>query len=142
MRKISSILTAAAIISMAGASQWTGPHADSARWELADVAKTHGSGLPAYQVWQRAGGDGFAVVSADTPQPFLLAIAEHGDYSALPPAARALLESYADAPNHTPAESVETGWPSIEPMLYTRWGQDTPYNLLCPLVDSIRTYTG
>ena len=151
MIKISYILISAATIGAAAApppeiprvlTQWTGPHTDSARWELADVAKTRGSGLPAYQVWQRAGGDGFAVVSADTPQPFLLAIAERGDYSALPPAARALLESYADAPNHTRAENAGTGWPAIEPMLYTRWGQDTPYNLLCPRVDSIPTYTG
>ena len=72
MIKISYILISAATIGAAAApppeiprvlTQWTGQHADSARWELADVAKTRGSGLPAYQVWQRAGSDGFGSLS-------------------------------------------------------------------------------
>lgn len=154
MRTTSSILIAAAALSAAAAlpplvpsalTRWDGSYADSVQWEPMDIAKAGNSGRAAYSVWQRVGGEGFAVVSTDAP-PCLLAITEHGDYNALPPAVRALLDGYAEAmgaPDATrEAAATETGWPAVEPMLYTRWGQESPFNLLCPEADSLRTLTG
>lgn len=95
---------------------------------------------------------GFVIVSGDERMPAILAYSDEGqfDIDNIPPSVRYWLDCYAEAflaldsrSDTVPlrASSVNPG--GISPLLENNsWGQDDPYNRLCPAVRNERCVTG
>lgn len=72
------------------------------------------------------------------------------DMNQIPPAMVYLLNTYVRQIEWARAEGIQTayeksrsnGRPEIEPLVTTKWNQDSPYNDLCPLKNGDITYTG
>ena len=104
------------------------------------------AGPAAYYVFNREQAGGFVIVSAANAGKQVLAYADKGefDYGILPPNVRAWLDFYED--EITSAENTEAASPRrarmsggnhktfVAPLLKTRWGQDAPFNALCPVI--------
>jgi len=98
--------------------------------------------------------DGFVIVSGDDQLPAILGYSAEGhlaaDLSDCPPALSAWLESVSKFVAAVQAREVEapvrkaesTGTVIVEPLVSSKWGQDSPYNLQCPSDGSARAVTG
>lgn len=77
-------------------------------------------------------GGGWAITSNGNSEPRVLAYADSGslDGNSLPENMLAWLMAYENMVDATNADERE----DVEPMLRTQWGQDAPYNSLCPMV--------
>lgn len=113
-------------------------------------ANTGSNGL---YVFNRAGNEGFLIVSADDVVTPLLGYADAGsfDAEAMPDNLRAWLEEYtsqiawASTATSGGARTVGGARPSraaIAPMCATLWNQSSPYNDMCPLYQGKRSVTG
>lgn len=96
-----------------------------------------------FYIFDRGGQGGFVVVAGDDRLPQVLGYGDKGDFAAtLPPSVQywvdeldrqiAYLQSHDNVTAYRPAMRGTV----IEPLLTSRWNQDSPYNDLCP------TYTG
>lgn len=115
-------------------------------------------GNPAVYVFTYAGENGFMLLSADDAVAPLLGYSESNSFGGagvnmnaaswisvyvdqiaeLRKSDVAVATSFEDSAMKTRADD----WEPIEPMVTTRWGQDSPYNQLCPRVNGFRTVTG
>lgn len=92
---------------------------------------------------------GYIVASGDDRTPAILGYADQGNISPddMPQNMRAWLQSYADQLQQPSTEqapvSIVSG-SAISPLINTTWDQDSPYNLLCPVMPETNThaYTG
>lgn len=96
---------------------------------------------------------GFVIVSGDDRAHKILGYSTTGrfDFDNLPPAFEYMLGQYekeiealSSAPS-TPLKSenaASASRPAIEPLITTKWGQGTPYNLQCPVLGDIQAPTG
>ena len=108
---------------------------------------------PALYVFNNETADGgFVVVSAEDNARTILGYADSGHFTEteMPANMRFWLQMYADEIARAalePASAVQTGddtaYPAVSPLLGTiAWGQDEPYNNLCPSIDGVRCVTG
>ena len=103
------------------------------------------------------GEDGFVLVSAEDDARAILGYSDHGRFDAtdIPENMQFWLQMYADelASKPTPslkgrvqrrtAAQTQATYPTISPILgEVEWGQDEPYNNLCPTVGGERSVTG
>lgn len=98
--------------------------------------------------------EGFRLLSSNTEFPVVLAYGDEDQFPTdnLPPHISAWLEGYQEmlatyknSPGRVTAwlEASKTNAPAIEPLLGDmEWGQDYPYNLFCPKVDSKQCPSG
>jgi len=111
------------------------------------------AGAPtAYYVFNVEQENGFVVVSGDDRTVPVLGYAETGSFDEddMPENMKAWLQSYADqiawldAHPETPVASNSTRRAQnvIKPLIQTRWGQNDPYNLFCPMDGEKRCVTG
>lgn len=92
-----------------------------------------------FYVFNVGQNEGFVMVSGDDRTPAILGYGENGnmDMSQLPDNLRYWLEEYErqiaqlDHVQAAPVSHVQRA--SIAPMITTYWGQDAPYNNLCPI---------
>ena len=103
------------------------------------------------------GEDGFVLVSAEDDARAILGYSDHGRFDAtdMPKNMQFWLQMYADELASKPTSSqkgrvqrriaahAQATYPTISPILgEVEWGQDEPYNNLCPTVGSERSVTG
>ncbi len=85
--------------------------------------------------------EGWVIAAGDDQMPAVLAYGTSGNISPddLPPALDAILQGYT-----TTMDSEEITFTRIKPLLTTQWGEDSPFNALCPVIDadSTRAATG
>lgn len=107
--------------------------------------------LTTLYIFGRGADGGYAVVSADDVATPLLGYSDSGtlDTDNLPPAFTAWLDGYSRliayaARNgaRVSAAPAPASRPDVAPILTTTWNQDTPYNNLCPTLNSRRCVTG
>lgn len=106
----------------------------------------------AYYIFASTGNDEFIIVSGDERMPSILAYSDENDFdnTNIPPNVLYWLERYADAylsldddvyNAKEPLSSINPN--GVKPLLANnRWGQDNPYNLLCPTVRNKKCVTG
>ncbi|MBR1687824.1 MAG: C10 family peptidase [Prevotella sp.] len=108
----------------------------------------------AYYVFDWADQSGFVIVSGDDRTEEILGYVEGWPFDAdqLPENMAAWLQGYADqiaslgsrtaaaVPQNVPATANSHA--AIQPMVKTKWGQDAPYNQLCPTVSNTLCPTG
>ena len=97
-------------------------------------------------IFSRGEGQGFVIISGDDCLTPVLGVVETGDYdtSKLPPALLAIMQSWADMIEQAQANGTNTpatprkaaGKYDIAPLAEAQWGQNAPYNLLCPFLDA------
>ena len=104
---------------------------------------------PAYYVFNATGNEGFVIVSADDRTEAILGYADNGyfDQDNLPSNVKAWFEYYEQSIRslgNAPAQDPQQRTPhaAIEPLIKTKWNQDTPYNLQCPMDGEERSITG
>ena len=103
------------------------------------------------------GEDGFVLVSAEDDARAILGYSDHGRFDAtdMPENMQFWLQMYADELASKPTSSLkgrvqrrtaaqtQAIYPTISPILgEVEWGQDEPYNNLCPTVGGERSVTG
>lgn len=119
------------------------------RTATAPVGKT--TDYPLYYVFDRPGGDGYIIVAGDDRMRGVIAESDHGNFDtatsnpglrwwldAVAETAERIARSDDDAPRYT--QSAVSS--QVEPLIQTQWGQNAPYNLLCPTVDGWQCVTG
>ncbi len=110
------------------------------------------AGANDYYVFNASMG-GWVVVSGDDRATAVLAYGDEGriDFDRLPCAAKALLDGYKlemewlqrqAGPDVQPAAAPAAGSATVGPLIATRWGQDEPYNLMCPDYQNERCRVG
>ncbi len=97
---------------------------------------------------------GMLLVSAESETPALIGYSDSYVAGAeLPPALKMMIECYAGEIAATregnvvrqtaaAASRAADDMPAIEPICKSQWNQDSPYNLLCPVVGGYRSVTG
>lgn len=106
----------------------------------------------AYYIFSSSESAEFIIVSGDERMPSILAYSDENgfDNANIPPNVQYWLESYTDAylsltdDTDNTGEALSTINPNgVKPLLTdNRWGQDDPYNLLCPTVRNRKCVTG
>lgn len=111
-------------------------------------------GEEAFFVCKSSDGNGFVIVSADQRMPRILAYSEDNDFDIvnIPPNVRYWLNTYVDEyvalnlvseVDRRFSSTADVKSEGVEPLLgEIRWGQEEPYNLLCPVYNKKRTVTG
>ena len=110
---------------------------------------------PAVYVFNGRDTEGFVLVSAEDNARVILGYSDSGhfDYTDIPENMQFWLKMYANELAHSAAvcstgmrrvgESINEPLPNIEPILgETIWGQDKPFNNLCPLINGERSVAG
>lgn len=109
---------------------------------------------PAAYVFQSGADQGFVIVSAEDACTSILGYAENGHFDAdhIPANLQIWLQHYAEeiewAANHpeavTASSTMQTSGRAVSPLLGNiKWGQDAPFNNLCPIdSDNRRSVTG
>ena len=116
---------------------------------LAFTGTTPGRELNAVYAFNARNG-GYLIVSADDNAEPLLGYSDRGtfDPAGIPPAMDWWLKEYGRqiaqaASMRSIATAIERPVREpVEPMVTTRWNQDSPYNALCPSYDGRRSMTG
>ena len=107
------------------------------------------TGMPELYAFNIEGG-GYVIASADDRTLPVLGYSLTGTFDAdqMPDNMRAWLQGYAEQismlGNVSPAPSAadNLGLAAIEPLMQSRWAQNTPYNLLTPVSNGKQTLTG
>ena len=96
----------------------------------------------AFFVFNIGNSDGFVIVSGDDRTPAILAYSDAGSFDPqnIPENMKAFLQGYADEMKFFPKTATARAEAqkrvvkqTIAPLLKTTWGQDRPYNNLCPM---------
>lgn len=107
-------------------------------------AKSKERGNASYYVFGKVNGQGFVIISGEDRLPDVFGYSKERNFSSddnMPPALINLLELYSEYVEAVRLNAVEAVTPqtramssSIEvmPLLTSKWGQDEPYNRLCP----------
>ena len=117
---------------------------------------TQPDGTPAFYVYNRGTNGGFVIISAEDRTRSVLAYSDHGHFDAtnIPENLRTWLNIYsrdiaraATLPvrNKQSRRAVQDTIPTFQPvapLVPSHWGQDDPYNRLCPEIDGQRCPTG
>ena len=108
--------------------------------------KTVETGLKGLHVFNLDGGNGFVIVSGSDQTEAVLGYATSGSIDGeMPPAMRALLQSYASQITRAEqgagkVEGETTGISltkqEVAPLITSKWGQDAPYNNMTPTIVS------
>lgn len=112
-------------------------------------------GTPAFYVFNRGENDGFVIISAEDRTRTVLAYADEGHFDArnIPVNTRKWLDGYSRSiayvaglparPNRiaSPRRATKSYVP-VDVLCATRWNQDNPYNLQCPMKNGEQTVTG
>ena len=110
-----------------------------------------GSGSDAFYIFNAEDKNGFVIVSGDDRMPEILGYSDHGkiDEESVPCGLKWLLGLYEEMAkniatcNSQPARSrASTVKAPIAPFVTTTWGQDSPYNAMCPEYNGERCPTG
>ncbi len=138
-------------------------HSTQASVELVFTQYQVDATTPAVYVFTPDKGEGFVLVSAEDNARAVLGYADAGtlDASNIPANMRFWLQMYADelanmnasAPTLLPGQSVvarsqrvannEDSYPVVLPILaHVRWGQNDPFNNLCPIIGGEKAPTG
>lgn len=112
-------------------------------------------GEPALYVFDRNDSRGYMIVSADDAVTPLLGYSDDNGFDAdnLPPALQSWMDQYAEQIAYirenlpTAGSNQFTGvtlpnWPAIAPLVKTKWGQQTPFNNICPDFNNTKSATG
>lgn len=110
-------------------------------------------GIDALFVFDNTDSDGFVILSADDMAAPVLGYCDSGEFdpNGIPPQLSLWLDGYARQIEHARknASSFREGaptwsddWTPVEPMISSKWNQDTPFNNLCPEVNGSKSYTG
>ena len=106
--------------------------------------------VPAFYMFNVGQDEGFLILSGDDDMPEVIGYSDRGrlssDFANLPPALQLFLNAYqnyvdgvrngrAQAP--AKAQGISTGTPVVDVLISARWGQDKPYNTLCPSNDEL-----
>lgn len=113
-------------------------------------AASPSGGEPFYFV---TSGRKMVIVSGDERMKPILGYSDNADPDKLPPSMQMLLDGYARGyaflqsnPSVKVAQSQvvrQSAFPSkVNPLLTTTWGQRSPYDALCPLINGQKTLTG
>jgi hypothetical protein len=120
------------------------------RTSAATVLQTAES-CDAYYVFNIDSDEGFVIVSGEESTPDVLGFSSSGafDSKSVPSNVRLWLNDYASQINaiiSSVAEPVSTeayvSRKPIAPLLTSKWGQESPYNLLCPMQGNLQCVTG
>ena len=121
-----------------------------AQYQLAQTIQTGDE--PGCYVFNKSGDNGYIVLSADDLAPAVLGYSDHGTFDGdnMPPALRCWLDTYAEqieaarATGATIESSLANAedFAPIAPMLTTKWGQESPYNMKCPFDKDGQCVTG
>lgn len=158
MRKIYTLLALLVISMSMGAAPRTAEQAlAAAKQVLARRAARHAPGHvthatpeprlltkeKAYYVFAADKGEGFVLISADDRLPAVIGYADNGDYvaDALPAPLSDFLAQYRDFLStatdgqirESAAFKAQAKHTAVEPLIKTKWGQDAPYNNMCPI---------
>ncbi|MCM1336779.1 MAG: C10 family peptidase [Candidatus Amulumruptor caecigallinarius] len=102
-----------------------------------------------YYIFNAARSAGYVIVAGDDRLPAVLgySLTGHLEADRLPDGLLALLrmsQAALEADDEaSAAPAVTAGTPVMEPLLGDiNWGQDSPFNTLCPMVSNQRTYVG
>lgn len=100
-------------------------------------------------VFNATSNDGFVIVAGDDRIAPILGYSDKGnlDMDHLPCDVKWLLDYYYEAISHidetsTTYSATDNNRKSVDPLIYTQWGQGNPYNDLCPQVDGVQCITG
>ena len=106
----------------------------------------------AYYVFNMVSQGGYVIVSADDRMPTVLGYSETGHYDKdnMPDNMKKWMNGYVEQYSYLQANSNKvTGanttsviGAKIIPMLTCQWGQETPYNNMCPTIDGQKSATG
>lgn len=105
----------------------------------------------AFYVFNVDSSNGYVIVSGDDRMPDVLGYSYSGSYNrdSIPDNMKSWLQGYADEyqylQSHSDARSASltsVKGETILPMIPTHWGQDYPYNAMCPKIGDERTITG
>ena len=105
----------------------------------------------AYYVFNVDSLNGYVIVSGDDRMPDVLGYSYSGSYNSdeIPDNMKAWLQGYADEYQYLQSHSdakvaslTSVKGEAILPMIPTHWGQDYPYNAMCPKIGDERTVTG
>ena len=105
----------------------------------------------AYYVFNIDSSNGYVIVSGDDRMPDVLGYSYRGSYNrdSIPDNMKSWLQGYVEEYQYlqSHSEAKAASLTSVEgdailPMIPTQWGQDLPYNNLCPLIGEDRTVTG
>ena len=126
------------------ARTFTGKRAQGTDMELLYTRRDEADGQPLFYVFQTSKEKGYVIASADDATSPVLAYSYNSVFSTedMPCCARFLLDGYArqvsDA-RHQPARRSERRvsamdiQPAVAPLVACEWGQNEPYNDLCPI---------
>ncbi|MBR3455603.1 MAG: C10 family peptidase [Bacteroidaceae bacterium] len=98
---------------------------------------------PAFYVFNAEDGQGFVIVSGDERMPEVMAYSRNGQFDAenMPPALIEMLDAYTEVVNDVrkgettvekPTLRFDDAQPIVGPLCRSQWGQNDPYNTLCP----------
>ena len=94
----------------------------------------------AFYIFNAEDNGGFVIVSGDERTDEILGYSTEGniDLDKMPENMRAWLKGYEEQinslqPNAKRAPSYVPVHPAVEPLITSKWGQDSPYNLQCPI---------
>ena len=104
----------------------------------------------AYYVFNAENNGGFVIVAGDDRMTEILGYSEKGNVNldSIPEQMKWLLDGYqtiyrklSTSIDNTP-KARRTTRANVEPLLSTMWGQENPYNEMCPMHGTFRSVTG
>jgi hypothetical protein len=167
MKRDLILLAAAAVIATAGAAPITPEQAlqraqtnaparakalTQTELKLVHTTKTAAGEAAAY-VFSKDGKSGFSILSANDIAAPILGYSDSGSFDPqnMPPALTWWLDQYAAEIEYAESKGADTAnakmyapssWPAIEPMIKTKWNQDSPYSDQCPTSGGVVCPTG
>lgn len=127
--------------------------ADMGEMEAKRRGEAHATlNAPAYYIFSREEGKGFAIISGESELPSLVAYSRASEFSSvddLHPGLADFLDAYTALVNDVRegksvsyAPRKEEGIPVVGPLCQTQWNQGAPYNVLCPMDGNKRCPVG
>lgn len=115
------------------------------------TASNGGEEYPAYYVFNKGKESGFIIVSGDDRMRPVIAETFEGSFDEddANPNFKWWLDAVAESAEHLATSDDDTllyieneSSAAVSPLIQTKWGQETPYNNLCPEFDGKRSVTG
>ena len=130
-------------------------NSEDASWEMKKAPRREprlklAQGRPEFFIFNDEANGGYVIVSGDAQAPEVLGYSYSGTFDPdnAPSNMLAWLEGYAEQIRYlqihkgpSPDTHLVVGDP-IEPLIMTKWSQNEPYNLMCPMYNGYRCVTG